>query len=134
MQPLLIIIVNLTELLSAYRIDLQGERLIGTVIVGVGLPGLSLRQELIKDYFDRTKGAGYDYAYVFPGMNKVLQAAGRVIRGEDDFGLVLLIDSRYTMQQYRALFPAHWSHMRFVQGRDGVAGLVEGFAWFGDAE
>ncbi|MCL1819350.1 MAG: ATP-dependent DNA helicase [Oscillospiraceae bacterium] len=95
-------------------IDLTGERLIGTVIVGVGLPKLSLRQEIIRKYFDRTIGAGYDYAYVFPGFNKVLQAAGRVIRSESDSGSVLLIDTRYSTRQYKSLFPAHWSHMRYI--------------------
>jgi Rad3-related DNA helicase len=59
-----------------------------------------------------------------------LQAAGRVIRGEGDFGLVLLIDSRYSTQQYRALFPAHWSHMQFIDKTDGLTGLLSGFKYF----
>lgn len=113
-------------------IDLQGERLIGTVIVGVGLPGISLRQDLIRDYFERTRGAGYDYSYVFPGMNKVLQAAGRVIRGESDYGLVLLIDSRYATPQYRGLFPSHWSHMRFIGGSGELSGLLDSYKYFNE--
>lgn len=63
-------------------------------------------------------------------MNKVLQAAGRVIWCESDFGLVLLIDSRYAARQYRALFPAHWAYMRFVSGKDGLSGLLNDFPLF----
>ena len=111
-------------------IDLRGNRLIGTVIVGVGLPGLSLRQELIREYYDRQSGAGYDYAYVFPGMNKVLQAAGRVIRGESDFGLILLIDSRYATRKYCTLFPAHWSHIRFIEDSGSLTGMLREFPYF----
>ena len=94
-------------------IDLKGDRLIGSIIVSVGIPKISLRQDLIKNYFDEKNNQGYDFAYVFPGMNKVLQAAGRVIRTESDTGVVLLIDSRYSMQKYKNLFPAHWSHIKF---------------------
>ncbi|MCL2509049.1 MAG: PD-(D/E)XK nuclease family protein [Oscillospiraceae bacterium] len=96
-------------------IDLKGERLYGAVVVGVGLPKLSLRQNLIKDYFNRKNGQGYDYAYVFPGMNKVLQAAGRVIRGEDDKGLVALIDTRFAAAKYREMYPEHWNHVKFIK-------------------
>ena len=102
-------------------IDLKGERLIGSVIVGVGLPGLSLRQEQIREYFDWINGHGYDYAYVFPGMNKVMQAAGRVIRGEQDEGLVLLIDSRFGTMRYRSLYPGHWSHLQLLSSTDQIA-------------
>jgi len=95
-------------------IDLKGDRLIGSVIVSVGIPKISLRQDQIRNYFDLKNGQGYDFAYVFPGMNKVLQAAGRVIRTETDSGIVLLIDSRYATAKYRELLPAHWSNMRMV--------------------
>ena len=98
-------------------IDLKGDRLIGSIIIGVGIPKISLRQDLIRDYFNEKNGKGYDYAYVFPGMNKVLQAAGRVIRTEADTGIVVLIDSRYATGQYRGLFPAHWAHMQVVRGQ-----------------
>jgi len=97
-------------------IDLKGDRLIGSIIIGVGIPKISLRSDLIRDYFNNYNGQGYDYAYVFPGMNKVLQAAGRVIRTETDSGVVVLIDSRYITAEYRRLFPAHWSHMKMVKG------------------
>ncbi|MCL2287529.1 MAG: ATP-dependent DNA helicase [Firmicutes bacterium] len=95
-------------------IDLKGDRLIGTIIVGVGIPKISLRSDLIRDYFNERNGKGYDYAYVFPGMNKVLQAAGRVIRTETDEGTVMLIDSRYATAEYKRLFPAHWAHIQTV--------------------
>ena len=93
-------------------VDLTGDRLTGAVIVGVGLPKISLRQDVIRDYFDEKNGRGYDYAYLYPGMNKVLQAAGRVIRREEDEGAVLLIDERFTTPAYLSLFPAHWRHFK----------------------
>ncbi|MCL2513946.1 MAG: ATP-dependent DNA helicase [Oscillospiraceae bacterium] len=96
-------------------IDLKGERLIGSIIIGPGIPKISLRQEQIRDYFDRKNGQGYDYAYVYPGMNKVLQAAGRVIRTETDYGIVLLIDSRFNTAKYCELFPKHWDNVRMVR-------------------
>lgn len=89
-------------------IDLKGSRLIGVAIVGVGLPQINPEQELIKEYYDEHKQAGFEYAYQLPGMNKVLQAAGRVIRGMDDQGVVLLLDQRFLTPRYRQLFPEHW--------------------------
>lgn len=89
-------------------IDLVGERLVGAIIVGVGLPQLCLERNLIRAYFDEQGLDGFDYAYVFPGMNRVLQAVGRVIRSETDRGAVLLIDSRFSEERYRELFPAWW--------------------------
>ena len=89
-------------------IDLVGDRLLGVVIVGVGLPGISLEQELIKEYFNNALGAGFEYAYAYPGINRVLQAAGRVIRTEKDRGVVLLIDQRYARFQYKSLLREEW--------------------------
>src|SRR6185369_12364114 len=89
-------------------IDLTGERLIGAVIVGVGLPQICLERDLIRNYFDAKEGSGFNYGYTFPGMNRVLQAAGRVIRSERDRGTVLLIDSRFAEQRYRRLMPPWW--------------------------
>jgi DNA excision repair protein ERCC-2 len=89
-------------------IDLVGERLIGAVIVGVGLPQLCAERGLIQEYFQEKTGAGFDFAYTFPGMNRVLQATGRVIRSEADRGVVLLIDTRFAEPRYRRLFPATW--------------------------
>lgn len=88
-------------------IDLTNDRLIGAVIVGVGLPQLCTERELIRNFFDDTS-IGYDYSYTYPGMNKVLQAAGRVIRTEDDIGAVLLIDDRFATSKYMTLMPKEW--------------------------
>jgi DNA excision repair protein ERCC-2 len=93
-------------------IDLVGDRLIGAIIVGVGLPQLCIERDLIRDYFQEQTGAGFDYAYTFPGMNRVLQAIGRVIRSETDRGVVLLIDARFAEPRYRRLFPAWWQPAR----------------------
>lgn len=89
-------------------IDLPGDRLQGAAIVGVGLPGLSPERDRIRERFERDEGAGFDFAYVFPGMNRVLQAAGRVIRSEDDRGVVLLVDERFAERRYRTLLPPEW--------------------------
>ena len=86
-------------------VDLVGERLIGAVIVGVGLPQLCVEKNLIRDYFQQQNAMGFEYAYTFPGMNRVLQAIGRVIRSETDHGVVLLIDARFNETRYRRLFP-----------------------------
>ncbi|MBL8079077.1 MAG: ATP-dependent DNA helicase [Anaerolineales bacterium] len=96
-------------------IDLVGERLIGVVIVGVGIPQLGLERDLIKEYFDRDMGSGFAYAYQYPGFNRVLQATGRVIRTETDRGVIVLIDDRFTNARYRHLFPAHWRGYQVVQ-------------------
>ncbi len=95
-------------------VDLPGSRLIGTVIVGVGLPGLSAERNIIRDYFENRAECGYDYAYTYPGMNSILQAAGRVIRRPEDGGVVVLVDDRYAGEKYRALYPPHWDGMKFA--------------------
>ena len=91
-------------------VDLEGDRLIGAIIIGVGLPQISAEQDIISNYFQNKNEMGYEYAYMFPGMNKVLQAAGRVIRSEQDRGVVILIDERFSHQNYKNLFPEHLSH------------------------
>jgi len=93
-------------------IDLVGDRLSGAVVVGVGLPGISLEKELIRDYFAGHRNAGFEYAYQYPGINRVLQAAGRVIRTETDRGAVLLIDRRYGTHRYRSLLPIEWKPIK----------------------
>lgn len=90
-------------------IDLTGERLIGAIVVGVGLPQICLERDIIKSYFDTKNNSGFEYAYMYPGMTKVLQAAGRVIRTEADKGVVLLIDERFSYSYYQRLFPIEWS-------------------------
>lgn len=92
-------------------IDLAGEALIGTSVVGVGYPQVSYERDLIKDYFARDN-LGFEYAYIYPGINRVLQAAGRVIRSETDQGLVLLMDLRYSWAQYKHLLPEEWQPLR----------------------
>jgi DNA excision repair protein ERCC-2 len=89
-------------------IDLLGDRLCGAAIVGVGLPGITPERELIREYFTNTIGTGFEYAYLYPGINRVLQAAGRVIRSEDEHGVVLLIGRRYGTVRYRSLLPNEW--------------------------
>lgn len=108
-------------------IDLRGERLVGAAIVGVGLAQLNHESDLIKDYYNKTLGRGFDYAYQIPGMNKVLQAVGRVIRGESDRGVVLLIEERFSADRYRALFPAHWNHAKTVKSTTEISQEVNGF-------
>ncbi|WP_419875699.1 helicase C-terminal domain-containing protein [Candidatus Pristimantibacillus sp. PTI5] len=89
-------------------VDLAGDRLIGVIVVGVGLPQLGVERNMLKDYFNEQGKSGYDYAYVFPGMNKVLQAGGRLIRSETDRGTLVLIDDRYLQPQYQRLLPEEW--------------------------
>ncbi|HWT77036.1 MAG TPA: ATP-dependent DNA helicase [Mobilitalea sp.] len=89
-------------------IDLKNNRLIGAVIVGTGLPMVCNERELFRGYFDEKNGNGFDYAYLYSGMNKVLQSAGRVIRTKEDRGAILLLDERFTQKQYYNLFPKEW--------------------------
>ncbi|MBE4908511.1 ATP-dependent DNA helicase [Bacillus luteolus] len=89
-------------------VDLKGNRLKGVVVVGVGLPQLCLERNIIKDYFHSSGKNGYDYAYTYPGMNKVLQAGGRLIRSEADTGVIVLVDDRFLTQKYQGLFPVEW--------------------------
>lgn len=95
-------------------IDLKGESLIGVIVVSVGLPQIGLERDLIKENIDRRYGNGFEYAYVYPGMGHVLQAAGRLIRTEEDKGVVLLIDQRFSQARYKKLFPRQWQPVRPV--------------------
>ncbi len=100
-------------------IDLQGESLIGSVIVGTGIPMVCEENELIKQYFDdKNPGDGMRYAYVIPGFNKVLQAAGRVIRTHEDVGVVALLDQRFSYGSYRELYPREWNNMQRINIRN----------------
>jgi DNA excision repair protein ERCC-2 len=101
-------------------IDLVGERLIGAIIVGVGLPQLSLERDLLKTYFAAQEQNGFAYAYQYPGLNRVMQAAGRVIRTEQDRGVILLIDERLTQPRYTRLFPPEWRHFQVVRHYTGL--------------
>lgn len=94
-------------------LDFKGDQVIGVIIVSVGLPQLSLERDLIRQHFDQ-EDKGYAYAYVYPGFNKVLQAAGRLIRHEEDRGIILLLDERYQRDPYPQLFPSEWSNVRLT--------------------
>nr|WP_253198199.1 ATP-dependent DNA helicase [Clostridium sp. CF011] len=95
-------------------IDLKGDALIGVIIIGVGHPMICFEREIIKEYFNNKSNCGYEYSYMYPGMNKVLQAAGRVIRTEEDSGIALLIDDRFLNQRYRRLFPKEWDNYHII--------------------
>lgn len=107
-------------------IDLKHDSLIGVIVVGTGLPQVCVERELLKQYFEERGEIGFDYAYRFPGMNKVLQAAGRVIRTAEDVGIIALLDERFLQYTYQKLFPREWSNYEVVT-LDTVAGRVERF-------
>lgn len=96
-------------------IDLKKDSLIGVMIVGTGLPLVCPEREILKTYFDNEEGSGFDYAYRYPGMNKVLQAAGRVIRTKEDIGIIALLDERFLQNSYTRLFPREWKEYKIVQ-------------------
>lgn len=96
-------------------IDLLGDMLIGAAIIGVGLPQICFDRDIIRDYFKEKTNLGFEYAYMYPGMNKILQSAGRVIRSEEDKGAILLIDDRFGSQRYKELFPGEWKHYKAVK-------------------
>ena len=89
-------------------IDLKNDKLIGAIIVGTGLPQISNERQILKDYYDERGMSGFDYAFRYPGINKVLQAAGRVIRTQEDRGIILLLDERFLQADYVPLFPREW--------------------------
>ncbi|MFA9557087.1 ATP-dependent DNA helicase [Evansella sp. AB-rgal1] len=95
-------------------IDLKGDRLTGVIIVGVGLPQLNSEQDMLKEYFRSLGKNGFDYAYVYPGISKVLQAAGRLIRTETDKGRLLLIDDRFLTEKYQRLLPNEWKQFNII--------------------
>lgn len=107
-------------------IDLKNEQLIGAVIVGTGLPQISNEREILMNYYERQSGEGFDYAYRYPGLNKVLQAAGRVIRTVEDVGVIELLDERFLQSDYRGLFPREWEE-RTVCRAENVEGYLREF-------
>ena len=108
-------------------IDLVGDKLIGTVIVGTGLARINTETNIIADYFQNTREAGFEYAYLYPAMNKVLQAAGRVIRSENDRGICILIDDRFATPQYSRLLTDHIRGIRLVPSTEALYGALEEF-------
>jgi Rad3-related DNA helicase len=110
----------------AESIDLAGERLVGALIFGVGLPQVNVHNNACKDFFEAKLGNGYAWAYLYPGLNRVLQAAGRVIRSEEDRGFVCLVDERYGTGEYRKLLPEHWDLKSIREPGDFARGLPAG--------
>ena len=107
-------------------IDLVREKLIGALVIGTGLPQVCREREILKDYFDRKGMDGFAYAYQYPGMNKVLQAAGRVIRTDEDRGVILLLDERFQSNAYQRLFPREWEQHGYCRV-DSVHGRLKDF-------
>ena len=107
-------------------IDLKNDSLIGAIIVGTGLPQICNEREILKEFFGSRGENGFDYAYRYPGMNKVLQAAGRVIRTAEDVGIVALLDERFLEFSYQKMFPREWEHFE-VLGLENIAKRVEKF-------
>ncbi len=108
-------------------VDLTGDRLSGAIIVGVGLPQLGPEREIIRAHFEESHHLGFEFAYMYPGMNKVLQAVGRVIRTEKDRGIVLLIDERFSRTAYKRLFPKEWNPVHFVGDTEQIHPILDKF-------
>ena len=111
-------------------IDLKGEALIGAAVIGTGLPLVCHEREILKGFYEEKGMDGFAYAYRYPGMNKVLQAAGRVIRTSEDRGVILLLDQRFLNSEYKKLFPAEWADCRAVS----LSGAEEAIADFWQEE
>ena len=108
-------------------IDLAGDSLIGSVVVGIGIPSLSYEREVIAEYFEEKYESGKQYAYVYPGMNRVFQAAGRVIRREDDKGVIVLIDDRFADPIYKKSIPNLWEGMQYVSDAKDLKSELDKF-------
>ena len=108
-------------------IDLVGERVIGVAIVGVGIPQICFERDLIRNYFQNKANKGYEYAYASPGINKVMQALGRVIRSETDHGVALLIDDRYLTKQCNDIFKGIYADYEVVTSKEDIKEQVENF-------
>ena len=108
-------------------IDLRGDKLIGSIIFGTGMPGMSSETNIIREYYEKTRENGQDYAYTYPGFNKVLQAAGRVIRSENDKGVIILVDDRFGERGMQSLFPKHWKHLKYVGDTLSLSALLDRF-------
>jgi len=111
----------------AEGIDYVGDMLSGVIIVGVGLPMISESNNQLKTYYDQAFGKGFDYAYTYPGMNKVIQAVGRVIRRDEDYGIAILIDDRFTTKTYLNLFPPEWKHYDIVKKPKDLSPILTTF-------
>ena len=108
-------------------IDLVGDRLTGVAVVGVGLPQVNPEQEITRAYFEARFGQGFNFAYTYPGLNRVLQAAGRLIRTTADHGGLLLIDSRFATRQYQELLPPEWMPAPLLSRSPSLPALLAQF-------
>jgi len=108
-------------------IDLEGEKLTGVIIIGTGIPMICPQNEMIKDYYETKLNKGFDYSYTYPGINRVLQAAGRVIRTDEDRGFVILVDSRFAGARYRRLFPPWWDVEYFTYSNKKIHNSLSTF-------
>ncbi len=108
-------------------IDLIGDRLSGVIVVGVGLPQIGMERDIIRTYYEDESQQGYEFAYMYPGLNKVLQAVGRVIRTEEDRGIVLLIDQRFSLPSYKKLFPEEWKKVHYVANAQSIRKTIGNF-------
>ncbi len=108
-------------------IDLTGERLSGAIVISPGLPKVCVERELIREYFARVEEAGFEFAYLYPGMNKVVQAAGRVLRSETDRGILVFVGERFAKPVYRELLPPEWAPFEYVQTPGDLSRLLESF-------
>ena len=108
-------------------VDLVGNKLIGTMIISVGMPGVSYDRNLIKKHFDEKGLNGFDYSYTYPGINRIFQAAGRVIRSNEDYGIVYLVDDRFSWNKYKMLYPPHWKNILYLDGGINVKEITDKF-------
>lgn len=111
----------------AESIDLTGDRLIGVVIVGVGLPQVNFENNLVKDFYIKKEMNGYEFAYMNPGINKVLQALGRVIRTQNDKGSALIIDSRYAQSHYFSILKDRYKNYTKIKDSNGLIKALNSF-------
>lgn len=111
----------------AEGIDYVGDMLSGVIIVGVGLPMINESNHQLKTYYDQKFGKGFDYAYTYPGMNKVIQAVGRVIRRDDDYGIAILMDDRFTTKTYLNLFPPEWKNYQIIKKTEDLSYVLSSF-------
>ncbi len=112
-------------------VDYPGETAVGAYIVGPGLPAVTFERGLMLEYHDRRDGRGFEYAYLHPGLTRVVQAAGRVIRSENDRGVMVLMGKRFTEAAYRDLLPGYWKEEMLITG-DPVAAVHEFWNRFDD--
>lgn len=108
-------------------IDFEGDLLNGVIIVGVGLPMVNIENNILSNFFETKYSKGFDYAYTYPGFNKVVQAAGRVIRTEYDRGVVILIDQRYKYRLYQELMPDMWSNRLYINNTKTIGTIIDSF-------